>query len=175
VHVIMDPLPRAEKATVWQQTDGKGWQQTHTDYDSSSPPSRPISREHEVSRERRQPMSTILVVDDSPTALKLVSKALATAGHHIIMASNGEEAVAKATDAHPDLVVLDVIMPHKNGYQVCRQLKNDAKTHDIKIILCTRQNQQADRFWGMQQGADAYLAKPFDEAELLATVARFLP
>ena len=120
-------------------------------------------------------MSTILVVDDSPTALKLVSKALATAGHQIIMASNGEEAMTKATDAHPDLVVLDVIMPHKNGYQACRQLKNDAKTHNIKIILFTRQNQQADHFWGMQQSADAYLAKPFDEAELLATVAQFLP
>jgi twitching motility two-component system response regulator PilH len=120
-------------------------------------------------------MSTILVVDDSPTALKLVSKALATAGYHIITASDGEEAVAKATDAHPELMVLDVIMPHKNGYQVCRQLKNDFKTHDIKIILCTRQNQQADHLWGMQQGADAYLAKPFHEAELLAAVAQFLP
>ncbi len=63
-------------------------------------------------------MSTILVVDDSPTALKLVSQALATAGHRILTASDGEEAVAKATDAHPDLVILDVIMPHKNGYQV---------------------------------------------------------
>lgn len=119
-------------------------------------------------------MSTILVVDDSPTALKLISKALATAGHHIITASDGEEAVTKVTDAHPDLVILDVIMPHKNGYQVCRQLKNDPKTHDIKIILCTRQNQQADHLWGMHQGADAYLAKPFYEAELLATVARCL-
>jgi CheY-like chemotaxis protein len=119
-------------------------------------------------------MSTILVVDDSPTALKLISKTLATAGHHIITASDGEEAVTKATDAHPDLVVLDVIMPHKNGYQVCRQLKNDPKTHDIKIILFTRQNQQADHLWGMRQGADAYLTKPFHEAELLATVARFL-
>jgi twitching motility two-component system response regulator PilH len=120
-------------------------------------------------------MSTILVVDDSPTTLKLVSKALATAGHHIITASDGEEAVANATSAHPDLVVLDVIMPHKNGYQVCRQLKNDPQTHDIKIILFTIQNQQADCLWGMHQGADAYLAKPFHEAELLATVARFLP
>ena len=117
-------------------------------------------------------MSTILVVDDSPTALKLISKALATVGHHIITASDGEEAVAMATDAHPDLVVLDVIMPHKNGYQVCRQLKNDAKTHDIKIILCTIQNQQADHFWGMQQGADAYLAKPFSQNDLRELVPK---
>jgi twitching motility two-component system response regulator PilH len=119
-------------------------------------------------------MSTILVADDSPTALKLVSKALVTAGHHILTASDGEEAVAKATDAHPDLVILDVIMPRKNGYQVCRQLKNDPKTHDIKIILFTVQNQRADYLWGMHQGADAYLAKPFHEAELLATIAPFL-
>ena len=119
-------------------------------------------------------MSTILVVDDSPTALKLVSKALATAGHRIIMASNGEDAVALATSAHPDLVVLDVIMPHKNGYQVCRQLKNNAQTQDIKIILFSRQNQQTDHLWGMHQGADAYLAKPCDEAELLAAVAQLL-
>ena len=119
-------------------------------------------------------MSTILVIDDSPTALKLVTKALATTGHHIITASDGEEAVHKATAEHPELMVLDVVMPHKNGYQVCRQLKNDAKTHDIKIVLLTSKDQQADRFWGMKQGADAYLTKPFQEAELLATVAKFL-
>ena len=119
-------------------------------------------------------MSTILVVDDSPTVLKLVSKTLATAGHHIMTANNGAEALTKAIDTHPDMVVLDVIMPHKNGYQVCRQLKNNAKTHDIKIILCASQNQPADRFWGMQQGADAYLTKPLHEAELLATIAQFL-
>ena len=69
-----------------------------------------------------------------------------------------------------------MFLPPKNGFQVFLQLKKRREdTHDIKIILCTRQNQQADLFWGMQQGADAYLAKPFDEAELLATVARFLP
>ena len=119
-------------------------------------------------------MSTILVVDDSPTVRKLVSTTLATAGHHIMTAHNGAEALTKATEAHPDMVVLDVMMPYKNGYQVCRQLKNDAKTHDIKIILCTGQNQPADRFWGMQQGADAYLTKPLHEAELLATIAKFL-
>jgi twitching motility two-component system response regulator PilH len=119
-------------------------------------------------------MSTILVVDDSPTVRKLVSRTLATAGYHIMTANNGAEALSKATDAHPDMVLLDVMLPHKNGYQVCRQLKNDAKTHDIKIILCASQNQAADRFWGMQQGADAYLTKPFHEAELLATIAPLL-
>src|SRR5436309_14866420 len=97
-------------------------------------------------------MSIILVVDDSPTALKLVSKALATTGHRIITASDGEEAVAKATEAHPDLVGLNVIMPHKNRYQVCRQLKNDPKPHVITIIRYTRENQRADHWLGLQQG-----------------------
>ena len=119
-------------------------------------------------------MSKILVVDDSPTALKLVTKALATTGHHIITAEDGDEAVQKATAEHPDLMVLDVVMPHKNGYQVCRQLKTNATTKNIKIILLTSKDQQADRFWGMKQGADAYITKPFEEAELLATVTKLL-
>jgi twitching motility two-component system response regulator PilH len=119
-------------------------------------------------------MRTILVVDDSPTALSLVTQALAVTGHHIITASNGDEAIEKATAEHPDLMVLDVVMPQKNGYQVCRHLKTNAATKDIKIILLTSKNQQADRFWGIKQGADAYLTKPFQQAELLATVAKFM-
>ncbi len=119
-------------------------------------------------------MGKILVVDDSPTALKLVTKALATTGHHIITAGDGDEAIQKATAEHPDLMVLDVVMPHKNGYQVCRHLKTNAKTKDIKIILLTSKDQQSDRFWGMKQGADAYLTKPCNETELLTTVAKFL-
>lgn len=119
-------------------------------------------------------MGKILVVDDSPTALKLVTKALAQTGHQILTAGDGEEAIHKAATEHPDLMVLDVVMPHKNGYQVCRQLKTNAQTKDIKIILLTSKDQQSDRFWGMKQGADAYLTKPCNDDELLATVAKFL-
>jgi twitching motility two-component system response regulator PilH len=119
-------------------------------------------------------MSTILVVDDSPTTLKLVTKTLTATGHHIITAGDGEEALQKAETEHPDLMVLDVVMPHKNGYQVCRQLKTNATTKNIKIILLTSKDQQVDRFWGMKQGADAYITKPFEEAELLATVTQLL-
>ena len=119
-------------------------------------------------------MSKILVVDDSPTTLKLVTKTLASTGHHIITAGDGDEAVQKAETEHPDLMVLDVVMPHKNGFQVCRQLKTNATTKDIKIILLTSKDQQVDRFWGMKQGADAYITKPFEEAELLATVTQLL-
>lgn len=119
-------------------------------------------------------MRTILVVDDSPTALSLVTRALASTGHHIITANNGEEAIKKATAEHPDLMVMDVVMPIKNGFQVCRHLKGTAETKNIKIILLTSKGQTVDRFWGMKQGADAYLTKPFQTAELLATVAKFV-
>ena len=86
----------------------------------------------------------------------------------------GAAAAPLVTAERPDVMVLDVIMPHKNGYQVCRQVKSDAKTQRIKIILLTKKNQPEDYFWGMQHGADAYLTKPFQEAELLATVAKFV-
>lgn len=119
-------------------------------------------------------MRTILVVDDSPTAMSLVIRALTPMGHHIITANNGEEAIKKATAEHPDLMVLDVVMPQKNGFQVCRHLKTTPATKDIKIILLTSKSQKVDLFWGLKQGADAYLLKPFQEAELLATVAKFV-
>ncbi len=119
-------------------------------------------------------MSKILVVDDSPTALKAITDALTGTGHRIITATDGNEALQKVAQEHPDLILLDVVMPGKNGFQVCRQLKMDLSTKDIKIILVTSKNQPSDRFWGLKQGADAYITKPFAEAELRASVAQCL-
>ncbi|MGE3540601.1 MAG: PleD family two-component system response regulator [Candidatus Tectimicrobiota bacterium] len=119
-------------------------------------------------------MSTILVVDDSPTARKAITDALSGAGHRIITATDGDEALRKALQEHPDLILLDIVMPGKNGFQVCRQLKMDTATKDIKIILVTSKDQASDRFWGLKQGADAYITKPFVEAELRASVAQCL-
>ena len=72
------------------------------------------------------------------------------------------------------VVVLDVVMPKKNGYQVCRQLKTTAATQGIKVLLLTSKNQESDRFWGLKQGADAYLTKPFVGDELLASVTKLI-
>jgi DNA-binding response OmpR family regulator len=119
-------------------------------------------------------MAKVLVVDDSPTALKIVVNALTARGYTIITASDGEEAVQKAVKEHPDLMLLDVVLPNKNGFQVCRQLKSNAATKDIKIILLTSKSQKSDRFWGLKQGADEYLTKPFQEAELFASIEKFL-
>ncbi len=119
-------------------------------------------------------MATILVVDDSPTEMKLMLEALRSQSHRLITATDGEEALEQAQQEHPDLILLDVILPKKNGFQVCRQLKTAPATHNIKIVLVTSKTQDTDRFWGLKQGADAYLTKPFDDDQLLAAVDEHL-
>ena len=116
----------------------------------------------------------VLVVDDSPTDLKMMTTLLKGQGYEVVTAADGEEALDKAVSSRPPLVVLDIILPKKNGFQVCRQLKTTAETRDIKVILVSSKNQDSDRFWGMKQGADEYIAKPFRDDELLAAVARQL-
>lgn len=120
------------------------------------------------------PAQTILVVDDSPTALRITGDALSEQGFNVVSASDGEEALEIAARLHPDLIVLDIILPKKNGFQVCRQLKTESATADIKILMLSSKNQASDRFWGQKQGADAYITKPFDDEELLASVQSLL-
>ncbi len=119
-------------------------------------------------------MSKILVVDDSPTEQRLMVDALKGTDHQIYTADDGEAALEKATTLRPDLILLDVVLPKKNGFQVCRQLKTAPDTESIKIVLVTSKTQDSDRFWGLRQGADDYLGKPFDNDELLQIVAKNL-
>ncbi len=118
-------------------------------------------------------MANILVVDDSPTELRIITTAL-KGTHRVSTAIDGEEALVKAPKELPDLIVLDIILPKKNGFQVCRQLKTAPATKHIPIILLSSKSQGSDRFWGLKQGADEYMTKPFDDDELLATVAKLL-
>jgi twitching motility two-component system response regulator PilH len=117
----------------------------------------------------------ILVVEDSPTYLRKITDFLQGLGYEVITAIDGEEALEKAVRENPSLIVLDVILPKKNGFQVCRQLKTSPATQDIKILMITSKSQDSDRFWGLKQGADEYLTKPFVEDVLLANVSRLLP
>ena len=117
---------------------------------------------------------TILVVDDSPTDLRLVTAPLQQKGYRVITAVDGEEALARVAQDRPDLIVLDVVLPKKNGFQVCRQLKSTPATQDIKVLLLTSKSQESDRSWGLKQGADGYLTKPFDDEALLANVRSFV-
>jgi twitching motility two-component system response regulator PilH len=116
----------------------------------------------------------VLVVDDSPTELKVTSSAVSQAGYKVIQAVDGEDALAKAIAFKPKVMVLDIILPKKNGFQVCRQLKTTPETADIKIVLLSSKSQESDRFWGIRQGADAYVTKPFSPTELLTHVREFM-
>ena len=81
----------------------------------------------------------------------------------------------RAIQYDPALIVLDVILPKKNGFQVCRQLKTSSATQNIKILMLTSKSQESDRFWGLKQGADAYMTKPFNENAFVAAIAELMP
>jgi len=115
----------------------------------------------------------ILVVDDSPTDLRIVSAHLQEAGYRIITAVDGEDAILKALAEKPNLIVLDVVMPKKNGFQTCRTLKTTEGTKSIPVVLLSSKHQESDKFWGMKQGADGYVVKPYETQLLLDTIARF--
>ena len=119
-------------------------------------------------------MTKILVVDDSPTELALITLPLKKEGFDVISAVDGEEGLIKIDSEKPDLVILDVILPRKNGFQICRQIKTQPETKNIPVILLTSRSQDSDKFWGMKQGADEYMTKPFNSEELLAAIKRFI-
>lgn len=116
----------------------------------------------------------ILVVDDSPTDLSIISAPLLAGGFEVITARDGEEALTRAAQDHPDLILLDVVLPRQNGFQVCRTLKRTASSSHIPVILLTGKSQPSDRFWGMRQGADEYVTKPFQPAALMSSIERLI-
>ncbi len=117
----------------------------------------------------------ILVVDDSPTLLKMTISVLEeTQLYEIVTAVDGVDALQKVISFKPDLVLLDVVMPKMDGFQVCRKLKAFPKTKHIPVILLTSKSQKVDKFWGKKQGADMYLTKPFDKENLLDAVRKSL-
>ncbi|HLZ25180.1 MAG TPA: response regulator [Ktedonobacterales bacterium] len=115
-------------------------------------------------------MSKVLVVDDSWTDLTLIATPLRESGYDVITAVDGEEALEKVLQERPQCVVLDVILPKQNGFQLCRKLKQMEQSRDIPIILISAKNTPLDKRWGLQQGADLYMTKPFSKDELLASV-----
>ncbi len=119
-------------------------------------------------------MSTVLVVDDSPTLREMISSLLNQTGLTISVAQDGQEAKAIIAANPPDLVVLDVVMPNMNGYELCRWVKGNAATQDVLVIMCSSKGEEFDRYWGIKQGADAYVIKPFHPSELLGTVQTLL-
>ena len=117
------------------------------------------------------PIKKVLVVDDSPTERYFLTELLTKNGFHVSAAENAEEAIVKVKTAAPDLILMDVVMPGQNGYQLTRQFSRDPATQHIPIIMCTSKSQQTDRIWGLRQGARDYVTKPVQADELLGKIA----
>ncbi|MRW92741.1 response regulator [Duganella sp. FT80W] len=113
----------------------------------------------------------ILIVDDSPTERYYLSDLLTRSGYTVAVAESGEEALLKIKADKPELILMDVVMPGANGFQVTRTIGRDPELKDVPIIICSSKNQETDRIWAMRQGAKDYLVKPVDPAELLAKIA----
>jgi len=118
-------------------------------------------------------MAKVMVVDDAYSDLKLMESILRAAGHDVVSLSNGETLEDQMQAEHPDVVLLDIVMPKRNGYEILRALRRDSRTKATPIVLVSSKNQESDRLWGKKQGADEYLAKPFTSDELLSVVSRF--
>ena len=117
----------------------------------------------------------ILLVDDEPSMIMVVSKRLELAGFDVTTAINGQEALAKAHAGNPDLIVLDLMLPQLNGYEVCTMLKQDLQYKQIPIILLSAKSQEKDKRLGVECGADAYLTKPYKAEILLEQIQALLP
>ena len=114
----------------------------------------------------------ILAVDDEKHIVRLVQVNLERAGYTVVTANDGKEALQKVADENPDLVVLDVMMPYMDGFEVLQNLRRNPTTRDIPVIMLTAKAQDADVFKGWQSGVDCYLTKPFNPMELLSFVKR---
>ena len=114
----------------------------------------------------------ILVADDDPVILRLLEVNLGLEGFEVETAARGEEALTKARESHPALILLDVMMPGLNGWDVARELKADPDTADVPVVLLSARTQEEDRRRGQELGADAYITKPFDPSELAETIRR---
>ncbi|AFY77261.1 response regulator with CheY-like receiver domain and winged-helix DNA-binding domain [Pleurocapsa sp. PCC 7327] len=119
-------------------------------------------------------MQTVLIVEDSLTDLEILWGYLSKENFEIITAKNGKEALEKIERQLPDLIVLDIILPGPNGYELCRRLKNDPATRQVPIVMCSSKGENVDFYWGLKQGADAYLTKPVTKAEFTYTVKQLI-
>jgi len=119
-------------------------------------------------------MAKILIVDDSQVDRMVVRKFLAGTSHQLIELGNPENVEEVIRTEEPDVILLDIIMPQRNGYEVCRELKRNPETADIPLIFLSSRSQKSDIFWGKFQGAEDYLTKPVRAKELLDAIEKWL-
>ena len=119
-------------------------------------------------------LKKVLIVDDSPAQVKLIRGFLEHEGYQPVGLNDPRRVEETIHTVRPSVILLDVVMPERNGFQVCRELKGNIKFNAIPVILVTSKNTASDRYWGQQQGADGYVTKPFTRDELLRAVRRFV-
>ncbi|RNF28104.1 chemotaxis protein CheY [Massilia aurea] len=116
-------------------------------------------------------INKILIVDDSPTERLYLTDILVKNGFAVSTAVNGDEAIERIRAERPELILMDVVMPGANGFQVTRAIARDLELAALPVIICSSKNQETDRIWGLRQGAKDYLVKPVDPERLLASIA----
>jgi DNA-binding response OmpR family regulator len=119
-------------------------------------------------------LKKILIVDDSPAEITLMKAVLDRAGYWSVSIPDAVRLEQAVEVERPNLILMDVVMPGRNGFQACRELKSHSEFSGIPVVLVTSKNTPSDKFWGQQQGADAYVVKPFTPEELLGTVQRLV-
>jgi len=117
------------------------------------------------------PNKKVLVVDDSVTERHLLTTMLEKNGYQVFTAESGSEALSKADQVRPDIILMDVVMPGTSGFQATRTIARNEATKHIPIIICSSKGQDTDRIWGLRQGAREYLVKPVNESDLLQKIA----
>jgi twitching motility two-component system response regulator PilH len=116
------------------------------------------------------PIQDILIVDDSRTELHHLSDALTKHGFSVRTAQSGEDALKRLAESTPQLILMDVVMPGTNGFQLTRKITRDPRWAAVPVFMCTSKSQETDRVWGLRQGARDYLVKPVDVNELIAKI-----
>jgi twitching motility two-component system response regulator PilH len=118
-------------------------------------------------------MSKVMVVDDAEADRRLIESILRRAGHNVVSYDDGDQLEDNLATELPDVLLLDVVMPKRNGYELLRRVKKDERIRHTPVVLVTCRSDDSDRLWGKRHGADGYVAKPFTPEELVAVVAGF--
>lgn len=119
-------------------------------------------------------MARVMIVDDSPTDVHNIKSILTKAGHAVLEAISGQDALDRIKSERPDAVIMDVVMPGVNGFQATRMLSKDPSTANIPIVVISSKNQESDRMWALRQGAKEYVTKPIKESDLLGKLSQAL-
>jgi CheY-like chemotaxis protein len=119
-------------------------------------------------------MAKVMVVDDALSDIKLMESIIRSAGHEVVYYLDGEALEEKLAAERPDVLLLDIVLPRRNGYDILRSLKKDERFKATPVVVVSSRNQPSDRTWGLRQGADEYVSKPFTSSQLLSAVSRFV-